>query len=85
MHGVHFTTLYAWRRRLGSSGPTFVEVQIPQPPRDAPHIAVQLLHTADVAEMARVWGAVYKPQQIRDIFVIASLRYHSDTTFPPLP
>ena len=34
LHGVHFTTLYAWRRRLRASAPAFVEAPLPEMPRE---------------------------------------------------
>jgi len=45
MHGVHFTTLYAWRRRLRTKQPAFVEVSVPKrDTSEAPPIQVQILN-----------------------------------------
>ena len=30
-HGIHYTTLYAWRRRQAQGSPGFVEVELPAP------------------------------------------------------
>ena len=30
-HGIHYTTLYAWRRRQAQASPGFVEVELPTP------------------------------------------------------
>ena len=43
LHGVHFTTIYAWRRRLRNRQPTFVEVSLPET-SEIPPIRVQILN-----------------------------------------
>ena len=30
-HGIHYTTLYAWRRRQAQASPGFVQVELPTP------------------------------------------------------
>ena len=66
-HGIHYTTLYAWRRRARAS-PEFVEVELPAPATPV-ELTVELgvqarirLTSVDQVELAaRLIQALYAP------------------------